>query len=385
MANFNFYRAKTVEVKQRVEWIRESLKHSKTVHREIKLWIQGRCDFFESEISKIDKLIQKSNPAYLPRIKTSHILLEKELFCVSNYIGIMLREGPYEKKYSKVIRAICDECGLSTKDFLVALGDGPAISTGQILSPIFYVRDEFLASAYSWISLYHEIGHIVAHNNRQPIIESLVKVVRNHYTDVRASIGPVDQASRRRQESAIHDAERYWTEGISDIRLEELFCDCFATFACGIAYAYFWLDYGVGFVEHPKYVDPCDSHPPFLGRLESSWRVLPEKIKASNTGKFVRDLWEDYVKISYQNTNPDLEYGTVCHQDLICMLTDKCLELVRRYWPSLKQWDQLPPPDPMKMKSNELLASALNALVALLIQDPENYSKLEKQIIQNKL
>lgn len=385
MANFNFYRAKTFEVKQRLQWIRESLKHSKSDHREIKVWVQGRCDFFESEISKIDKIIKKANPLYLPRIKTDHILLEEQLLCVSDYVGALLRERAYERKFSKVIKTICDECKLPAKDFLVALGDGPAITMGRTLNPIFYARDESLGSAYSWLSLYHEVGHIVTRHNRRPIIESLVSAVRNHYSDERASIGPVDQSSRRRQEKAIDEAEKYWTEGKNDVRLEELFCDCFATFACGIAYAHFWLDYGISVIKRPKFVEPCDEHPPFLARLESIWRVIPEKIKASSTGRLVKDLWEDYLKVSYPNTNPDLEYGTVCHEDLIYGLADKCLELIKEYWPSLKQWDQLPLAEPTKIKSSELLTLALNGLVALLVHDPENYSKLERQITQNKL
>ena len=54
-----------------------------------------------------------------------------------------MREGVYECSFSKVIKRMCHEAGLSVKDFLVACGDGPAVKGHEY--PIFYTRDEALS------------------------------------------------------------------------------------------------------------------------------------------------------------------------------------------------------------------------------------------------
>jgi hypothetical protein len=386
MANIDFYLSKLAEIRQRLQWIKDSLNLASPDHNEIGAWIQERCNYFESEISIIDKLIQQANLAYLPRIRTKHIHLENELLSVSNYVGILLREGHLEKKISKLVLRICHECKFPVADFLVTFErEGPAVSMGPYFNPIFYVRDESLASAYSWIGLFHEIGHIIVRHNRNPIIESLVNVVRSHYSNSRLSVGPVDQDSRRRLEEAINGAEKYWTEGRQDIRLEELFCDCFATFACGVAYLYSWLDFGVSFEEYPKFVKIYDEHPPFFARFEACWHILPGDLRGSRSGELLKKLWEDYSRTCFQVTNPHMEYGTVCNLDLLNQLAEKSVELIKKYWAVLSQWNQASSSAPMDIKVDETLASILNKLVVLLLHDCENYPKLENVIIQSIL
>ncbi|MFX0200266.1 MAG: hypothetical protein ACFFCW_29455 [Candidatus Hodarchaeota archaeon] len=386
MANFDFYSAKAVLLRQRLQWIKDSWREANPAHNEIKLWIQERYDFFEPEISRIERLIQRRNPAYLPRIKTIHSLLEQELLSVSNYIGIMLREGSNETKMSKLIRRMCHESEFQVRDFLVTFTtlEGPAIIIGQPFNPIFYVTDESLACPYSWIAFFHEIGHVVVRHNREDIIESLIRIVRDHFRQAKVAIGPIDDPSRQRQEAALDEAEKYWTEGKNYLRLVELFCDCFAAYACGLAYLYFWLDHGISFEEHPKDIDSRDEHPPFFARFEACWHILPDTIKDSDSGANLKSLRRDYLSTSSQATNPELEYGTVCSRSLICSLADAAVEQIQRLWSSLSQWSN-PPTDNPQLKIEEPLASTLNTLVFLLLHDSASYPQLEKRITQGIL
>jgi len=388
MANFAFYKAKASELRQRVLWIKDSLDRVERIHDEIKPWIQERCDYFEEQIEKMERLISSGNPAYLPRLRIKHVPLEEQLLFVSNFIGVMLREGSFEEKFSKVVKRICHECGFSVRDFLIDFTtglNGPAVRAGQGRNPIFYVRDETLASAFSWIPLFHEIGHIVVAQNRGPIIQSLVQIVREHYRREREAIGPVDENTRRRQEVALNIAERYWTEGVNDIRLEELFCDCFAIYSSGVAYLFFWLDFGIGFEKYPKFVNECDTHPPFKARFEACWRLLPESIKTSGFGATINTLWEDYVAASFSNTNPHLEYGTVCHQQLIENLAEKSINLIQQFWPSLGQWNESPPSKPENVGMEKPIAEILNGLVALLFSDRDSYREMDRRVLQSLL
>ncbi len=76
MANFEFYSGKTVEMKHRLRWIKQSLGKVNPVHNELKNWITKFISHFQSEIDLIEKLIRKADPNYLPRVKNIHIKLE---------------------------------------------------------------------------------------------------------------------------------------------------------------------------------------------------------------------------------------------------------------------------------------------------------------------
>jgi len=383
MANLDFYRAKAVELRHRLQWIKDALKEVNERHPEIKRWALDLCTQSESKISRMEVILQHGNIAYIPRLKTDHILLERDLFCISDYVGVMLREGHYETRFANVIRRFCRETGFNQSDFLVDFTPiGPAVSTARHgAAPIFYVRDESLASAYTWIGVFHEVGHIGVHSDRRRIIEPLMRIVRDHYGRARTSIGPVDPQTREQLESALNLAERYWTEGSNDTRLEELFCDCFATYACGLAYLYSWLDHGVSFEEKPKFVNLCDDHPPFSARLEACWHIVPESLRTAELATMLKGLWDTYSQISFATSNPDLDYGIACQQDLLHNLAKKSVELIHQHWSALSHWDQEPKATPEKIKGNQPLASILNNLVAVLFRDPTRYRESEERII----
>lgn len=385
MANFEFYQSKIIEMSQRIEWLKYSVKKANPAHSEIIEWINQLFRHFESEIELIKKLIRKGNSCYLRRVKSKHIVLEQKIMALSMYIGIMARECPQERRISKLVKKISHETGFAVKDFLISLGFQPAIITERPDNPIFLLQNETIASAYTWISLYHEIGHAMVRQRRSEIINPLVRVVRDYYQAAKADLGPMDEESRKNVEIAFGDAERYWTEGINNIRLEELFCDCFAIYSCGLAYLFNWLDFGVSFLEYPKFINACDDHPPFLARFEACWHILPENLKNSEYGNKITKLREDYLKISFSSSNPCLEYSTVCPHELIRDLSEKSIKLIQEFYTSIKQWDETPPAGPSNIGLDKPLSVVLNCLVATLLIDQKNYLSFEKRVIDQFL
>ena len=388
MADFDFYTAKAYQLRQHVKWIKQSLGKTSDRHKEITRWMRERCTQFDAKLALMGKIIRHGNTAYLPRLRTDHMLLEKHIMCVSNYMGIMLREGDYEKKFSNVIRCFCGESGFAVKDFLVGFTtilDGPGISTGEATNPIFYVRDESLASAYSWIALFHEMGHIAVRFDRDKIIKPLARIVIDHFRQARTAIGPVKPGARESTEAALDAAERYWLAGINDIRLEELFCDCFAIYTAGLAYLYFWLDYGVGFEEKPKFIDLCDEHPPFSARFEACWHATPERLRNSEYGLRLERIWNNYMSSTSGTNNPELLYGTACPRELLHRLADASVLLIEHNWPSMHRWDKPPSQGAVDSSINKPLAALLNNLVATLIRSCEDYEKSERRILETVL
>ncbi|MBW1799995.1 MAG: hypothetical protein JRJ85_04615 [Deltaproteobacteria bacterium] len=388
MANLDFYRSKVAELKLRLQWIKDSVNGKNNGHNEIERWIHEQVNEFEAKIALMELIVQRGNAAYLPRLRTDNILLERGLLCVSNYVGLFLREGEYEREFSSVIQRLYDESGLPLTDFLIAFTtilNGPGVSVGNPSLPIFYVRDESLVSAYSWLGLFHEMGHTAVRHDRTRIIEPLVQIVREHHNRERAAIGPVDPQTRKKLEDALNESEKYWTEGYNDIRLEELFCDCFAVYCCGLAYLYSWLDFGVGFEDRPKFINLCDEHPPFSARFEACWYVLSEELKTSDHGKRLSEIWDDYNRSYSGESNPDMEYGTACHERLIKKLAEKSHDLIRAHWPSLPLYKEQPDDSLQKDMGNQSLAADLNSLIAVLFFHPQEYplfeEKLKKEIM----
>ena len=72
------------------------------------------------------------------------------------------------------------------------------------------------------------------------------------------------------------------------------------------------------------------------------------------------------MSTSYNTTNPELEYGIVCNEDLVYKLTEKSAELVNQFSPSLKQWTTPPSHDPKSTKIDKSLAFTLNSLKMML-------------------
>ena len=381
MSNFEYYKAKAIDLKRRLQWIEQCIASAGKDHQGILSWLKGTQSKILCELTTIDKLVQKGHPRYLTIIMRKHVVLEMAMWEATLFAGTLMRERINERRIAKVVDKSSRELLIPLNDFLVSIGDGPAVVIGKSSNPLFHFRDESLGSAYTWVAIIHEIGHVAIRQDRQDILSNLIGIVHQHFRTERNSIGPVNQDRRTQIEKAISSAEDYWTRGSSSIRLEELFCDCFATYTAGLAYIFKLLDLGIWLVDYPRYIDLCDEHPPLLARFEACWHILPDAIKSSDFGISLDKISTDYLALASSKPNPELQYGTVCKEQLINALTDECVRLIRSHWPALQQYQDTPALTSLGNAQDTPLAQILNFLFANMLRDQEAYFRLEEQVI----
>jgi len=130
-------------------------------------------------------------------------------------------------------------CGLDwIKDLLVSLDRPYAIVPVFNEIPIIYAPMYQFSTLYGFSIFHHELGHSVF-KQFEGIGNNLNNVIIKHFEELKRSSGNLNPDQRNSRQKVIDYGIDYWVRGI---KLNEIFCDIFASYACGPACYYSTVD-----------------------------------------------------------------------------------------------------------------------------------------------
>jgi hypothetical protein len=333
MPTFEYYLSKINEFNARVRYLRSQFalltddSHPILINEIANILTQ--CD---SEIKNAERILATGHQSYLPRLREIYLGVYAGLEKVNTfYIWPLLTERQEEKQVYHLINKACQECGYpSIKDSLTKLGHRfPAVILFNLECPIFHFPSDIGNSIRWWPVIFHEIGHLLARLYRDSILKVLIGLVQQHFTDATLAGSHLSSSARNALSISIQRSLRYWID--RELRVEEVFCDCFAVYMCGLSYVYTWIDIAIALDERPKELKIADPHLPTAARFYICWKTLPVNLQNSNIGREIYALWEAYEKKSRPAANLDsklVEYDIACSDDLITKLADECIKVI---------------------------------------------------------
>lgn len=262
--------------------------------------VKERIRFFRRAIAEISQL-ETSAVAALSRVHDDDIFLNKLVFQIHKEISFPLSPPTVtclSKDYFSINPALrLLEVPLAESEFLLHLPD-----------------------------LYHEIAHLVIATKNNPKADPLQQAlgkflfaVAQHFDKERTAnlrtTGPTDYFTQ------MYDVlERFWIHWAT-----EIFCDLFAVYTLGPAYAWshFHLTAGYGGDPYDIRLNNFMSHPPDQARMEAILKAL-EKLNFKAQATDIKNKWDDLIKSIGAEQAP--MYRRACPSPLIKLAAECTFE-----------------------------------------------------------
>ena len=127
-------------------------------------------------------------------------------------------------------------------------------------------------------------------------------------------------------------ATQYWSES----RLEELFCDIFATYVLGPAHYASFVDLALRTNYNPFRVLP-DAHPPLAARVRACYETLASAHRSEALVTTLHDAWA----VHERGHGTNHEYALTCGNAVLDALRDEALRCIAAYLPSAVRYDRV--------------------------------------------
>ncbi|MBZ5497774.1 MAG: hypothetical protein LAP85_15330 [Acidobacteriia bacterium] len=288
------------------------------------------------------------------------------------YLPTLLQEGDEERAVSRIISRLLDQLHVPhLADQVVSFSRALSMYPGVPEHPIFFMPRYTRATLLDWTGLYHEIGHAV-HQKFPEIGGSLSNVVllycqRQLRHAPALSTSQLDKRAERLRQTLL-----YWNK----YRLEELFCDIFATVVAGPAHLMSWVDISLTSPRDPYRFDPADEHPPNAARTQACMLALDEIYADAPLRRSICRLWEDFLN---PRTKPPL-FDQLCPFLLIMDIVRVAqAEIGHRGFPVFRSTLPLPP-DSLTYERIDDLQELVNVAAVNLIFAPSDFSAWQQKI-----
>jgi hypothetical protein len=377
-----YFEAKAAEYALVLRWISQELQAlelQRPVHQPLFERLQTVLSEAEELQHKLEILLRVGHPRL--RARALPMIHELEYFTTlfsHYYLPALQKEGAAELQVRGLLLGAAASCGLSwVKDMIVRLDGAHAtlpIAT-LIETPLIIAPPQQAISLLDWPGLYHELGHNVF-ENYSAIGAALSQVVSKFFTEFRQQAGPMSPVQHAERQRALQQAERYWSVG----RLNELFCDVFATFTCGPAHYISCIDLALRNDDDPFLVDSEDVHPPLAARVYACYRALFKTHRGEPIVISARDTWQ-----AYQQRQPgSAQYDLTCPSDLLDRLVRAATQNIQQYLPMTKRYSKLLPNENEieQLPVSASLEDILNQGAKLLLTHPEHYAQWEVSAYQ---
>ncbi|MTK10839.1 MAG: hypothetical protein F8N39_01580, partial [Clostridiaceae bacterium] len=157
--------------------------------------------------------------------------------------------------------------------------------------PIIYAPIQQFNSLSGLSIFYHEFGHNVIAKFPE-ITTNLLRIVYTHYDELKQNVGIMNPQQRDQRNEQIGNAIRYW----DNTKLNELFCDIFATYICGPPYYYSNVDFAIKIDSDIFNVEKPSTHPCWAVRVRSSYNTLLDVHKTDEVVEVTKRSWEEHKK-----------------------------------------------------------------------------------------
>ncbi len=340
--------------------------------------------YLQDEIAKLNKSLSRLR--VITRIESPHLIrralpiiheLEYQVSVITHYyIPALQRENKNDLFLRSLFLSTARRCGLPwIKDILVRLDGTHAIFPVLTDIPVIFAPPQQATRLSDMAGVYHELGHNVFQRFKE-IANNLAITVYQHFSELRQSIGPMSPEKRRARNRAIEDAINYW----SIERLNELFCDIYASFVCGPAYYFSCVDMAMRIGSNPFRISTTDVHPPLATRVYACYRTLSPLYQEDDVIASIQNIWIAYTNIQQKESDFDF----ICANALINQFIDTAIRNIEQLLPEAQCYT-MPLPNVrmlMEIPASESLENILNRGIKILLTQPSGYAEWEKNLFK---
>ncbi len=377
-----YVKAKVAEYAIVLSWIERELQKIDTErsdHHQLIIRLQSRLVEAQKLHDQLKTLARIENARLLRRaFPILHELEYVAFLLTSNYVPALQKEGEADRFLGQLVLATMRKCGLNwIKDTIVQLSGAHAIITGSSLVeiPLIFAPPQHAASFSDMPGLYHELGHNVF-ERFQSIADELSMTVTQHFAQFRKKAGPITPEQRYERDQSINDAIDYWGRE----RLNEIFCDIFATFVCGPAHYVSCVDMGLRDDRDPFWIEDGDVHPPLSARVYACYRSLSPGHRKERVVMAVHTAWRGHERLRTGNGVFDL----VCSSVLMDRLVETSIRCIEQVLPTLKRYSRSLSQDKNieQVSPESSLEDILNWGTHLLYTQSEGYASWERDLFR---
>jgi hypothetical protein len=375
MANLEYLKAKTAEyavILSRISKELQALGGQKEEHQWLVAYLQGQLKDAQTLHKRLQSIVKIGHPRLLARALPIVHDIEFSTFIINyHYLPALQKEGQADSALRKLLLLSAERCGLFwLKDIAVHL-DGPlgTVPTPPE-APLIIAPPQQAASLLEMPGLYHELGHDVFQNFNE-IANNLDTEVKFHFNEFRQKHGPISPKREIERNRKFDEALQYWNTD----RLNEIFCDIFGTFACGVAHYSSCIDMGLRSGQNPYEVDFGDEHPPLSARVYACFKALTPAQQAENTVTTARHAWENYTK-DYQQ---EYDFKLVCAEPLIERIVEAAISNIQDLLPNSQRYEVSLPnnSEVEQIPLDASLEDILNRAATILLSCPDCYPDWE--------
>jgi len=290
------------------------------------------------------------------------------------YLPAIGHEGPDEIAVGRIIDQVLAQLGITwIADKVVSFSRALAMFPGSGNSPIFFMPQYTRNSLLNWIGLYHEIAHAIY--QRFPEIASKLSDAVLAYCEQQLRQTPALTATQLdRRTLRYRETLAYW----DTLRLQELFCDIFATVVTGPAYLFSWVDVSLTSLDGPYSVALDDEHPPNAARTQACLLSLHDGYAATSLKTLTNDLWERFLERRQRSPL----YDQYCPFELILAIVRTSQSEIHRLGFPVYQTPIPSPPNSLSYARTDNLPELLNVAAVNLLFERAGFVAWQQSMIQ---
>lgn len=371
----NYVEAKINEYREKLAGQRAMLTQLdiRGEHANILEQLRSVCAASELALERTHKALELGLPQLLRRHQVNLTRVRARLELLEEwYLPVLLSEGDEECAVTRIVTQLLNQLNVGhLKDKVVSFSRALSMYPGLQNNPIFFMPRYTFSSLLDWTGLYHEIGHAVYQNDPQ-IAGLLSKAVFSYCQEQLRNLPALSTSQLDERADRIRQTFLYWNK----YRLEELFCDIFATAVAGPAHLLSWIDVSLTSPQNPYEINLADEHPPHAVRTEACMLGLDEGYADSPLKKSICGLWDEFLQ---RRPKPPL-YKQLCPFSLIMGIVQNAkTEIVRHGFPIFRKALPLPP-DSLSYEATNDLQELVNIAAVNFRFAPSNFSDWQRKI-----
>jgi hypothetical protein len=368
--------AKAAEYTATIDWVASELltiANLPSEHPRVAQELDKRIAEARGRISLLRRIVQLNRPTLIARGVSIINELQYDILVLSeNYLPALKKEGTAENEFGRVVLRAAQRCGLANvQEIVVNLSGGHAVIPTLLSCPLMFAPPHQRHTLLDLPAIYHEFGHVVI-GTEPEIGNRLVKTLADYFRELELAAGSLTPDKRQERRRQIREAQTYWFLP----RLEELFCDIFATYATGPAHYYSSVDMAMRHRQNPYEIDMTDEHPPLAARVWVCKAVLLPEQRNSEVGQQVSVLWDEHVRGRASSS----QFKLFCRDELLERLVKESvgtLTRLRRF----HRYSGTGHHPKIAAEPDVNLEELLNESVRMLFRDAATYAAWERPFI----
>ncbi len=358
----DYVEAKVSEFAEKLMYATEALTDlsSRRTHQNLVAELLRVCAQIDGLIGRVRSLVPLNLPQLFPRIQVMLAQINTRFELLEEwYLPATRNEGSDELAVTRVIDQVLSQLRISwIGDKVVSFSRALSMYPGIKDCPIFFMPRYTRTSLMNWLGLYHEIAHTIY--QRFPEIGSHLSDAVLRYCQQQLLQAPALTASQLdKRTERYRQTLLYW----NSYRLEELFCDIFATVVAGPAYLFSWVDVSLTSLYGPYDVVLADEHPPNAARTQACMLALHDSYAATRLKMATTELWDGFLN---RRAPPPL-FNQTCPFELILAIVRAAQDEMHRLGFSTYQIPLPDPPQSLAYNRTDDLQHLVNVAVVNLM------------------